>query len=58
MSVQVKGLQELVDKLESLTDEKVVTQIQKKALKKKADGLLREMKEFHFLSFSLHADLP
>ena len=44
MSVQVKGLQELVDKLESLTDEKVVTQIQKKALKKKANGLLREMK--------------
>lgn len=43
MSVQVKGLQELVDKLESLTDEKVVTQIQKKALKKKANGLLREM---------------
>ena len=56
MSVQVKGLQELVDKLESLTDEKVVTQIQKKALKKKANGLLREMQNVTLKILS-HSDM-
>ena len=40
----IEGLQELVDKLESITDEKLVTKIQKEALKPVAEDVLDEMK--------------
>ena len=44
MSASVEGLQELIDKLEGLTDQKFVDKVQKGALKKQADAILNEMK--------------
>ena len=41
----IEGLQELIDKLESLTDERLVTKLQKQALKPVADDILKEVKE-------------
>lgn len=43
MSAEIDGLQELVDKLSKLTDDKFVDKLQKKALKPQADGILRQM---------------
>ena len=43
MSAEIDGLQELVDKLNKLTDDKFVDKLQKKALKPQADGILRQM---------------
>lgn len=40
----IEGLQALVDKLEKITDEKMVTKMQKEALKPVAENILDEMK--------------
>ena len=40
----IEGLQALVDKLEKITDEKMVTKMQKEALKPVAEKVLEEMK--------------
>jgi hypothetical protein len=40
----IEGLQALVDKLEKITDEKMVTKMQKEALKPVAEDILDEMK--------------
>ena len=40
----IEGLQALVDKLEKITDEKMVTKMQKEALKPVAEQVLEEMK--------------
>lgn len=43
MSASIEGLQELIDKLEGLTDEKFVTKVQKQALKPEAESILKQM---------------
>ena len=40
----IEGLQALVDKLEKITDEKMVTKMQKEALKPVAEQILEEMR--------------
>ena len=44
MSCSITGLQELVDRVESLTDPKIVRDMQKKALLPVAKNILNEMK--------------
>lgn len=44
MSCSITGLQELVDKVSKLTDDRVVSQMQKKALEPVAKSILNEMK--------------
>ena len=44
MSCSITGLQELVDRVESLTDPKIVRDMQKKALLPVAKSILNEMK--------------
>lgn len=44
MSCSITGLQELVDRVESLTDPKMVRNMQKKALLPVAKSILNEMK--------------
>lgn len=45
MSASIEGLQELVDKVSKLTDDKITEKIQKKELKKHADSILRQMED-------------
>ena len=51
MSCSITGLQELVDRVESLTDPKMVRNMQKKALLPVAKSILNEMKGVTPVSF-------
>lgn len=43
MSASIEGLQELVDKVNKLTDDKITEKIQREALKPHAKSILRDM---------------
>lgn len=45
MSASIEGLQELVDKISILEDEKIAEKIQRESLKKNADMILRQMED-------------
>ena len=51
MSCSITGLQELVDKVSKLTDDRVVSQMQKKALEPVAKSILNEMKAVSPVSY-------
>lgn len=51
MSCSITGLQELVDKVSKLTDDRVVSQMQKKALEPVAKNILNEMKAVSPVSY-------
>lgn len=44
MSASIEGLQELVDKVNKLTDDKITEKIQREALKPHAESILKDMK--------------
>ena len=51
MSCSITGIQELVDKVSKLTDDRVVSQMQKKALEPVAKSILNEMKAVSPVSY-------